>query len=162
MLSNVEIYFAIAREAHAEMKRLEGTSRRSKPDGSPGHVVTYDPARRSLKQAMIAIAFSGMYFEAAVYLVALKKFPEGEARKIDRLPYEERLRVLGIADRALLDGAQTLREARKELVHEKALSPAALESVTFGYAQEMADHAWGFINQLHGALTVAGGAGGQI
>jgi len=153
MTSNVETYLAIAREAHAEMKRLDGESRRPKQDGSPGHIVTYDPERRSLKQAMIAIAFAGIYFEAAVYLVALKKVTKGKAGKIDRLPYEQRLPKLGITDQSLLDGAQALRETRKDLVHEKAVLPAELEAATFRLAQKSADQALAFINQLHGVLT---------
>lgn len=155
MISNVETYLAIAQEAHAEMKMLGDESRRPKPDGSPGHIVTPDPERRSYKHAMVAIAFAGMYFEAAVYLLARQKLSKSRAEKIDGMPYEHRLPALGITDESLLDGAKVLREARKDLVHEKAITPEELKTATFRFAQKSADQAVAFINQLHGMLTGA-------
>ena len=155
MISNVETYLAIAREAHAEMKRLDDESRRPKPDGSPGFIVTYDPEGRSLKHAMIAIAFAGMYFEAAVYVLARQKLSKAKAGEIDGMLYERRLPALGLIDQSLIDGAKALREARKDLVHEKAITPDELKTATFRFAQKSADQALAFISQLHGVLTGA-------
>lgn len=155
MISNVETYLAIAQEAHAEMKRLDDESRHPKPDGSPGFIVTYDPEGRSLKHAMIAIAFAGMYFEAAVYVLARQKLGKAKAGEVDCMLYEHRLPALGLIDQSLIDGAKVLREARKDLVHEKAITPDELKIATFRFAQKSADQALAFIRQLHGVLTGA-------
>lgn len=155
MISNVETYLAIAREAHAEMQKFDSESRRPKPDGSPGHIVTFDPNHRSFKHAIIAIAFSGMYFEAAVYLMARHKFSKTKAAKIDRMPYEQRLVEIGVSDQSLVDAATALREVRKDLVHEKAIMPEELKMATCHFAQKSADQAINFVNKLHGLLSGA-------
>lgn len=158
MISNAETYLAIARDAHAEMKRLDSESRRPLPpmqDGSPRYIFTRDPGRRSLKQAMITIIFSGIYFEAVVYLTALRKFSKTDACKIDKMAYEERLPELGVDDKTLADAAKALREVRRDLVHEKALLTKGLHSATWRVAQESADQAIALVNELQRLLNDA-------
>jgi len=69
MLSNANVYLAIAEEALAVSKQLDEASRRAKPDGQPGFVITYDPERTSFKQSLIAIVFAGIYLESLLYIV---------------------------------------------------------------------------------------------
>jgi phage terminase large subunit-like protein len=70
MITNVDVYFAIAEEALAESERLEKLARRPKPDGEPGVIVTYDPERKSFKNSLVAIVFAGMYLDALFYILA--------------------------------------------------------------------------------------------
>ncbi len=67
IFTNVSIYKAIAEEAHDEMTRLLESSRRPKPDGSKGWIITYDPKHNSFKKATISIVFTGMWFEAMTH-----------------------------------------------------------------------------------------------
>lgn len=155
MISNAETYFSIAQEALDEMNRLTEQSRRTKPDGSLGYIVTLDPNRGSFKQALIAIAFSAMYFEAVIYIAARQKLSKTQAVEIDGRKYEERLPEIGINDQPLIDGAKALREARKDLVHEKAITQAEMKSATVRFAQKSASEAVTFISTLRGRLNGA-------
>jgi hypothetical protein len=58
MITNVDVYFAIAEEALAESERLEKLARRPKPDGEPGVIVTYDPERKSFKNSLYQVSES--------------------------------------------------------------------------------------------------------
>jgi hypothetical protein len=64
LFSNIEFYEAIAKEALATVHELDAKERHPKPDESSGHVITWDPERRSFKNSLIAIAFASMWLEA--------------------------------------------------------------------------------------------------
>lgn len=126
-----------------------------KPDGQPGFIISVDPDRQSFKNAFIAIAFSAMYLEALCYIVALKRFDVQTASKIDRMNYEKRLPKLGITDAALIEQAKRFREARKDLVHEKAVEPIELGSQQIYTAQKVAAEAFSLVSTIKSILHVA-------
>lgn len=94
--------------------------RRPKDDGSPGWNITCDPERKSLKQAMIAIVFTGIWIEAFLHLHIVRTKGAEEAAKVDRETYEGKLSGLGVVDQGIIESAKRFRLARKNLVHEKA------------------------------------------
>src|SRR5690348_5622017 len=103
MISNVEIYLSVAEEALAESQRLAAEARSPRPDGENGHVIAWDPERKSFKQSLIAIAFSGMYLEAMLYLVGVSRLGKTHyLDQVDKRKYEFKLSALGITDVALL------------------------------------------------------------
>ncbi len=121
MLTNAHIYRAIAEEALMEAERLEQEARQPKPDGSSGQVVKLDQERKSFKQSLIAIAFSGVYLEALLYVKGMQRIGDKWEKKFDRKTYEEKLKALGISDDATIESAARLRKVRKDLVHEKSV-----------------------------------------
>jgi hypothetical protein len=58
VLTNLNVYFAVAQEALAEVMKLDSQAKKPKPDGVPGFVITLDLERQSFKQSLICIAFS--------------------------------------------------------------------------------------------------------
>jgi hypothetical protein len=155
MLSNANIYLTIAVEALKASKRLDEASRRPKPDGQPGFVVTLDPERKSFKQSLVAIVFAGIYLEALLYIVGVAKFGKGGYEKIDLQHYENRLVALGISDQETLKACKQFREARKDLVHEKAIDPQAVGEATFRAAQREAENAVAFVQSITGLLKAS-------
>lgn len=135
-VTNIHVFRAIAEEAASEARRLLGASRRPKPDGEPGWIITFDPERKSFKQALIAIAFAGMYLEALLGLAGTKRLGLQGYRKIERMTYEEKLKRLGVEDEALLTNCKRFRDARNELTHEKTYDTRSIR-----VAQEECAHA---------------------
>jgi hypothetical protein len=155
MISNIEIYLAIAMESHGEMNRLFSACREPKRDGSPGYIVHPDINRGSFKQALICIAFLGMYFEALTYLTARDRFSKTKALTIDGFPYEKRLEALGVTDPSLLQSAKQFREMRRDLVHEKAIHIDEIGTAKIHSAQDSANEAMAFIRSVTAALPPA-------
>ena len=155
MIANKDVYLAIAEESHVEMTRLLNASRRPKPDGSSGHIITPDPNRGSFKHPLICIAFSGMYFEALVYVTARTRLSKTKAAAIDGASYEKRLEALGVIDPILMQAAKEFRAARRDLVHEKAILPTEIESEEFWMAQDVANDAIVFVRAATAALSGA-------
>jgi hypothetical protein len=116
----VDTYYEIAHEAYEAMKQALHGSHEIAPDGK-SMVVHGEKKYAASKQACVVIAFSSIYFEALVFILAHNKFGLDRALKIDRRVYEERLRELGCPHQPLLDQARALSEMRKEMVHEKAI-----------------------------------------
>jgi hypothetical protein len=155
MISNIDAYLAIAEESHAEMTRLLNASRRSKPDGSPGHIITPDPNRGSFKHALVCIVFAGMYFEALIYVTARTRLSKTKAATIDGVPYENRLEALGVFDPELCQKAKEFRVARRGLVHEKAILPTEIASEEFWMAQDVANDAIALVRAVTATLSGA-------
>lgn len=153
VLSNIEVYWSIAEEAHANMQAAWAEHTTPKQDGQPGLIIRWDPKRRSFKSAMVAIAFCSMFLDSLLYLSLQEKLGRAEALKADRLPHEERLKILGITDTALLSRVITFREARKDLVHEKAveLRDSAVQSMRT--AQDDAESAIALMRDIRGLLV---------
>jgi hypothetical protein len=152
MISNQEIFLSIARSAHQEMRRFLDEGRTPKSDGSPGYVITLDSERRSFKQALIATAFAGIYFEALTYFIARRK-SKSQAEKVDRARYRGKLIALGVRDEALLGAAESFQQDRNDLIHEKAI---AVEDVAWSetrFAQSCADNAMEFVAAVERALA---------
>jgi hypothetical protein len=153
LLTNAHVYRAIAEEALAEAVRLDAGGKRPKPDGSPGFVIQFDPERKSFKQSLIAIAFSGIYLEALLFVHGTFRMGADWEKKFDRKLYEEKLAALGITDTELLASAKRLREVRNDLVHEKArpLDNAALSNNY--WAQAEASTSLAFIKAIAALLN---------
>lgn len=152
MISNANVYLAIAEEALAESKRLDEAARIPRPDGQPGFVVTYDPEHMSFKQSLIAIVFAGIYLEALLYMVGVGQLGKDEYMKIDRKHYEEKLQALGVTDIETLATCKRFREARNDLVHEKAIEPLAIDGTAFRTAQREAEIAVSVVRSIDGLL----------
>jgi hypothetical protein len=123
VITNFKIYKAIADEAYKKMVELMEDGRRPKPDGSDGWILTYDPNHTSFKQAMISIVFTGMWLDASMHLLLVKKYGKKEVieKKHDFKKYEEKLKLLGCTDAKLIADAERFREKiRNTLVHEEA------------------------------------------
>ena len=152
--SNLDVFFSVAEESYSTMKEATAAGRRPNPSGS-GHIISWDVNRTSFKHACITVAFAAMYFEALIYLLVLRDFGEEEAIKIDRMLYEARLEKIGVTDSDLLTSARQFREARKGLIHEKAIDLNQPTLPLPKYAQTMADDAMQFITDLRAQLLAA-------
>lgn len=152
MLSNVDVYIAIAEEALAESQRLDAAARTPKPNSEPGYIIAWDATRSSFKQSLIAIAFSGMYLEALLYLVGVSRLGKAQYMRMERKTYEKKLSALGVIDAGLLRNCERFREARNDLVHEKAVEPHELDASSLRTAQQEASHAVAFVKSAAVAL----------
>jgi len=120
IITNLEIYKSIAEDSYAEMVALVQAGRTPKPDGSEGWILHYDPMQNSFKKAMVSIVFTGMWFEALMHILIVKKFGEEKFKEFDFKSYEEKITLLGVTDSAFLSSLVRFRKTRKELVHEKS------------------------------------------
>lgn len=156
LLSNIDVYLAIAIEAHASMQAALARAITPKPNGEAGYIMRSEPDRRSFKDAMITIAFTGMYIEALLFIKLQQRFGRAEALKIDRRPYEQRLQSLGINNADLQNRLMLFRDARRDLVHEKALTVTDLEGHAIHEAQGTADRAMILLHDLRRLLATEG------
>jgi hypothetical protein len=132
IMTNVDLYRSIAKEAAAISRRNLEEHRRPKPNGEPGYILSPDPQRASFKQAMIAIAFAGMYLEALM-AIAKKRLRKSGVRYFgksqERPRYDGKLEALGVKDKAVLQSAAHFNDVRDDLVHEDpielSLKPSA-------------------------------------
>ena len=118
IITNVSIYKAIAEEAFSTAE--QDVDSRIVPQPPGGALIRHDPERKSFKNYMISIVFTGMWLEALTHLLIVEKFGKAKYRNYDRMVYEKKLRLLGIEDESLLAKIAKFRSTRKELVHEKA------------------------------------------
>jgi hypothetical protein len=149
IITNLDVYVAIAEEALAESERLEKLARRPKPGGEPGDMLAYDPEQKSFKNSLVAIVFAGMYLDALFYILGTKRF--GKARynkKHDNKSLEEKLSLFGLCDKATLAEAERFRKIRRELVHEKAVQISDLTVGTIHIAQEEARKALSLVKEV--------------
>lgn len=119
--TNAGVYFAIAQEAFAKMKAEDTKNIRPKPNGEPGSIIILDSDRNSFKNALISLVFCGVYLEAMLHILLAKRVGLARYERIDRKPYEEKLKELGCSDSSLISDVKKYRLARKEVVHEKSL-----------------------------------------
>jgi len=156
VLSNVDVYFTIAKESLAESQRLIAANRTLREDGK-GFVITYDPDRSSFKHSVVALVFSGIYLDALLYFVGTRQLGTAEYMKIERTHYEIKLQALGLTDRSLLEECKRFRESRNDLVHEKPLELTSGSTPTepSRWAQEEAEHAVTFVGRVSQLLSKA-------
>jgi hypothetical protein len=123
--SNLQVYYEIAKKAQSKSEKLD--KRYTKPiPGQPGRFVHgYDPGRGSFKNALIAIVFSGVFADALIAVAALQE-PELLAKQktsfnkfFNKMNYEEKLKVLGVTDKILLENCKEFRDSRNDVVHDK-------------------------------------------
>ena len=120
ILTNVCTYKAIAEEAYQEMTEDLKRNVRPNPDGRGGAIKLFDPERTSFKQAMVSVVFTCIWLEATLHLLIVGRYGKNGFKELDRHPYERKLEALGCGDEVLIARAGRLRNARRELVHEKA------------------------------------------
>ena len=147
VISNRRVFLEIAREAFAES--ISRRMRRESPGAST--LLRRDPQQRSFKQALIAIAFSGIYLEALLHLEGSRRLGVKNYEKIDKSRYEDKLRALGFTASDLLADCKRFREARKALEHEKAFHPRSQREIKV--AQAEAAHAIAFIERVREVLS---------
>lgn len=155
LLTNAHVYRCIAEEALAETTRLDAEAKRPKADGSPRFVIQVDPDRKSFKSALVAIAFSGVYLEALLFVHGTFRMGATWEQQFDRKPYEDKLKALGITDEMLLGSAKWLRKVRRELVHEKARPLETADWSNTYWAQSEARAAVAFVQTIAAALKNA-------
>lgn len=151
-ITNLNIYLAVAEEAAAESIRLYEEGRMPRPDGG-GHIITFDPDAKSFKQSFIAIAFAGMYLEALLGLACTARLGKDLYKKIERqTTYEEKLKLLGVLDPDVLDRCKRFREARNDLMHERAVDLGELGTALLRKAQTEAKFAIELVRVIGGNL----------
>ncbi len=116
----MRVLYAIAKESYGEMKADEKDRVRPKPNGEKGNIVIFDPAQNGFKCALITIVFSCACLEALLHLLIGKYFGRKECALTDKCIHEDKMAILGCKDDALFDAVESLRRARKEILHEKA------------------------------------------
>lgn len=120
VITNFQIYRAIAMDAFEIVKSEDAVRRRPKPDGSPGCIITPDPEQKSFKQAMVCVVFAGMWYEALLHLVMVDRFGERTANEWKHRSYRNKFEKVGCADQLILDQIQQFADSRNALVHEEA------------------------------------------
>lgn len=152
MYSNIKTYLAIAQEAADRAALLRDQSKSPKPDGS-GFVISMEVTHEAFKQSLIAMAFSGIYFEALLYIVGTMKLGVDEYQKIEkRKTYEQKLGLIGVKDKDLLARCKRFREARNDLIHEKAIEAHGAKSSDFRIAHTEAQEAILFVKDAANIL----------
>ena len=155
IFTNVAVYGELASESLEAAEAFLEANRRPKDDGSAGHILTHDPDRRSLKHSFVAIAFAGMFMEAALWLYGTRKLGVDKYKPIDRWNLEMRLQPLGLADEDLEAKLKNYRETRKDMVHEKAVPFSQVQTPT-RYAQKEARKSVEVMLQLEEVLRKHG------
>ena len=155
LISNLDVYWSIAKESHALMQKELDERITPKSDGTTGNIISWDPERRSFKQAMICITFCGVTQDAAIFIKLVDKFGRAEAIKIDNKTreVEKRLALLGINDADLLNRSIEFRSIRKEVVHEKAIDLDDISGEQFKTAQNGANQAITYLDNLLNVLS---------
>jgi hypothetical protein len=148
LVSNLNTYLEIARGSLLEAQKLDRAATRPKADGKPGSVITYDPERRSYKLSLIALVFEGVYLDALLYIVGVKRLGKSRYGAIENRTYECKLFYLGIDDTKLLKACERFRKARNDLVHEKAIEVHKLKGDKVRFAQDEAKTGMVFIQDV--------------
>ncbi|MEK6725220.1 MAG: hypothetical protein AABY54_01525 [Deltaproteobacteria bacterium] len=151
IFSNVDIYKAIVDESYSEMKSIDAGSKVQR-EGGEGWVKQYDPESRSFKKAMIITVFTGMWLEASLHLLIVRKFGEQKFKDYDFKSYRDKLVLLNISDQSLLDEVDKFKLTRKELVHEKAYFDKGVVKM----AQSEAELAYSIVQRLSVAFSQVG------
>lgn len=122
LISNLNLFRGMAEEAAARSLESLNAHRTPKPNGEPGFILSPDPERTSMKQALIAIAFAGMYLEALIR-IATRQARQRGLRFVSKANEEKRyggkLQAVGIKDDAIVNEANRFNEVRDDLVHEE-------------------------------------------
>ena len=119
ILTNVNVYAAIAEEAFVDMEKRLAEGRKQRSDGE-GWIISFDPSQKSFKSALVYIIFSALWLEAILHLRIANQHGKSRAKDVDRKSYEEKLAILGVNDGELSCSLATFRELRREIIHEKA------------------------------------------
>jgi len=122
LISHLHVYRAIAEEAAAKSLKSLNEHRTPKPNGQPGFILHGDNGV-SFKEALIAIAFSGIYLEALMAIVQRQSKASGKrfvSKGAKEGRYGGKLQAIGIKDPELIAEANHFNDARDELIHENS------------------------------------------
>lgn len=119
ILSNANVYAAIAEEAFVDMKKRLAEGRKPRSDGD-GWILSSDPSQTSFKSALVYITFSALWLEAILHLRIADQHGKTRSKEVDRKSYEEKLAILGVNDEELSCSLAAFRELRREIIHERA------------------------------------------
>ncbi len=146
VISNYRTFLAIAREALRASEEADRKHKTPKPDGT-GHIIIADPERQSFKQSLVAIAFVGAFLDAVLYWIGRDVLGKSQYKKVTEgsNTYEHCLakifEKLCISDDDLINDCARFREARNELLHEKAIPIEELGKKGIRVAQKEAANA---------------------
>ena len=123
-----------------------------RPRDGGGHILTYDPDQKSIKEAFKVLIFSGAAIESMWHQKAVEIKSKSFAEKTDRScnSVREKFEVIGLADEELLNQIASYYEARRQLVHEKVHSAAYKKKVFT--AQNEAEKAFQMVNNVKSQL----------
>lgn len=117
IITNLSVFYEIAKDTYAQsMLELE-KNRTPKTNG--GYVISYDPERKSFKNSLISISFSGSYLDLHLkisYFVKFKELPPKSWRMNN--PYLKKLKSLGIDDKNIASLCEKFSTARNDVSHE--------------------------------------------
>lgn len=149
VISNELVYFEIVKESFLSMTSLVQNGSRPLPTSVSGQIFSYDPEHKSFKAAIATIIFSGVYLEALLHRLIVKKDGIEGYKKCDRnkREYEKKLRLLGCRDEKIIEECEHFRIVRRELVHEKAHLPLHQESIRS--AQQEAARVFELLESIH-------------
>ncbi len=158
--TNFRVFYKIAKEAYEAMRNDLDSSRRPRPGGEPGWIITYDPDKKSFKNAFITIVFCGVQIEAVLHLLIVKYKGVEVFKKYDAKSYEDKLKLLGCTDKLIMELCERFRKTRREIVHEKAY----LNAESFRIAQKEAETAIELVDKIiaYFKLEFNQGNGGHI
>ena len=80
--------------------------------------------------------------------MGVSRLGKAEYLKIDRKHYEEKLQSLGLTNATLLAACKRFREARNDLVHEKAMDTSEPTEAKIHVAQNEARDALSFVKHV--------------
>lgn len=143
--TNLRAFFAIASDSLIRMVDLQESGSRQKTDCEPGRVISYDPAQKSFKEALVTIVFSGIYLEALLHLLIVKTHGLSVFKQYDRKSAQEKLRLLGCTDASIVTSYAHFTTVRREIVHEKA----HLDSKIIRHAQDEAAKSFELIQSIN-------------
>ena len=135
IVSNLQTYLEIAKESYEESIKYLEKNRTLKPDG--GYVIKLDPDKRSFKNALISIAFSGSYIDLYLRLAYVVKNEDEPPREWKfNNPYHKKLKFLGVTDDHIIGLCEKFREVRNDVAHEKPIILGLTSSTLSCTAQE--------------------------
>jgi hypothetical protein len=148
VVSNADFYRQMAEEALAAAQVSLAAHRRPKDDGAEGYIFSYDPTRTSFRQSLVAIVFAGIAIEAFLWLYGSEALGRRQYKSLEKkLTLEAVLPRLGLGDPEMYTKAKLFREARNELVHERAV-PLSESLEPLRRAQEEAERAVALMNEI--------------
>ena len=144
--TNLEVFYNIAIESFYAMNADINANRKPKPNNEHGWILTYNPDQKSFKNAFITIVFCGVFLEALLHLLIVERKGIEIYIQLDkkRATYELQLESLGCNDPSIIKCCKNFRDARNEVIHEKA----HMNTKDIRRAQDEATKAFEFIRMI--------------
>jgi hypothetical protein len=152
ILSNIQVFYEIARDSFADAERLLAAHRTPRGDG--GYVLTPDPKRGSFKNSLVSISFAGAYIDLHIRMAYIVRHNDAPPKKWDRMTYEAKLADLGVTDQVLLKNCEEFREIRNSVLHEKPLIIGRASDSLPGTAQDGAVRGMAVVDAIRTAVPL--------